>query len=165
MSLVYGGEITLGALCPTVLSATAAATAEVQAQAAGAASLSASLSITPPTVATQITILTQFLAQLQASATLGLPSVSYDLSACAALSASLAASLSVLVALQALLGTGGVFAYTYAGAMNGLGAALTTEFATQYRDAVASSTSGNAVILVTDSSVTWTAMASFFAGA
>jgi hypothetical protein len=109
--------------------------------------------------------LTNFLAQLQAGVTLGLPSVSYDLSACATLSASLSASLAVLTTLQGLFGTGGVFAYTYSGTGAGLGPALTTELATQWRDGTPSSASANAIILGTVSPATWTAMTAFFGGA
>ena len=101
----------IGAICPIVVTGTAERRRRSFRRILPALALQASLSITPPTVAEQITILTEFLAQLTAGVTLGVPSVSFNLSACADLIAAINASIGVLVTLQGLLATAGVFAY------------------------------------------------------
>lgn len=164
MTLAYQGKLEIGAICPIVVTGTADAAAQLQANLTGALALEASLSITPPSVAEQITILTEFLAQLTAGVTLGVPSVSFNLAACTDLIASINASIGVLVTLQGLLGTAGVFAYTYDGAADALGAALTTELATQWPDGTPSTDHANAVILGTTDSGVWTDMLAFFGG-
>jgi len=146
-------------------SAMGQASIEANARLAGAIALQASLTITPPTLVATIAALAEMQVQLQAAFSLGLPSVSFNLSACAALIAEIDASLNLLIQLGLLWGVGGLFAYTYAGTGPGLGAALTTELATQWPDGTPSSSACQAIIIGATESASWAAMTSFFGGA
>jgi hypothetical protein len=164
-ALAYSGKITIGGLCPLVVSASALLIADLQARVTGLLALQARLTVTPPTLALNITLVTQLLAQLQAALAIGLPGVDFQLTAVAALLVSLEAQLALLLQLQALFGAPGVYVYTWDGPANLLGPALGVELATQWRDGVPTALHANALVLGTVTPATWVAMRTFFGGA
>lgn len=109
------------------------------------ASLTAAISggMTPPSIAAQIAIIEALIASLTATV------------------AAVNANLTIVTDLLALLSTGGVFAYAYAGPANGLGAALTSELAGGFPGG-APTDATNALILATTAPATWTAMQALF---
>jgi len=163
--LTYLGELSIGGICPLVVSAAADITAALNAQLAGALALVAALQITPPTINVNISLVTALLAQLQIALELGLPGVDFQISACLAFIAQLEAELAILLQLTGLFAAAGIFAYEYSGPADELGPALTSELADGTRDGQGGSTQLKAIVLATRLSATWGAMQTFFAGA
>lgn len=166
MSLTYDGEISVGAILPSVQLQIAADVTAATAELAAANAALVNIGLHPPTLAASIANVTTLLAQLNAAVGLGLPDITVGITAnFTALIASLNATLAILTALQANMSAGGVFAYRYSGAGNALGAALTAELAATFRDSTPSSGPCNAFLLLTTTPATWTAMQAFFSGA
>jgi hypothetical protein len=170
--LTYIGELSLGAIVPGVSAQIGAdvgvATGQLANATAGLTALEA-LVIAPPTIAASITTVTQILASLQLALSIGVPNIPIPPSAAliASLTASIAALnalLAGLVAIQAQLSAGGIFAWTYAGTGAAFGGTLTSALATTWPDSSPSSTAGNALVLATKNSATWTSMLAFFGG-
>lgn len=162
--LSYTGKLaSLNALCTAILPATGQATAAINAQLAAEAALSASLSLTPPTLAAQLSAFAAAVANIAA-----IPPPSVVVSASANIMASLNAQFGLLIALGNILARydATAFVYEYTGPSNAFGAAVTTELASTWGDGI-TPTSGScaAVILGAADSVTATAMTSFFDGA
>lgn len=123
------GSATVGTFMPTALSGLAAAEAalvlpvvDLEAQIAGALQAAASISIQPPSI--------ELAAALEAalSAAVQFPGVSIDVSAMASLGASLnlklsqlQAALTLVLALKAVLGTAGVYAWKLEGQVTSMG--------------------------------------------
>jgi len=113
------GQVSVGQCVPTTASLVATSVAELSAKIAGALALQAQITLTPPTLATQITSVAALLASLEAqlaiSISLGLPEVSVDLTVMLAVLAELQASLAALAALTVTLGTAGVYVIVHNG--------------------------------------------------
>lgn len=165
MSLSYKGKLSIGGLSPLSVGASAAAFATLSAQVAGLISLQARLTVTPPTLALNISLVTQLLADLQAALTLGLPGVDFQIAACAAAVVSLEAQLALIAQLTATFGVPGIYVYSYDGPAVALGPALTSELAVMWPDGVSTALHSNALVLGTVTPAAWTAMGTFFGGA
>lgn len=162
-TLTYLGELSIGAICPLAVAAQADIFAQLQAQLAGLLQLQAQLTITPPTIGANIKLVAQLLAGLEVS--IGLPGIDFQLTAVAALIAQLNLSLGLLLELEVLFGTAGVFAYAYEGDALSFGPQLSAALASGWPDGTGVAAKSNGIVLATVSPVTWSAMKAFFAGA
>ena len=112
----------VGQCVPTTASLVATGATELAAKLAGVTEATLRMSVTPPSLAAQVTAFSNIIASLEAqialAATLGgsLPSIQVDVTAMLAVIADLQASLSALLALQVTLGTAGVYVITHEGA-------------------------------------------------
>jgi hypothetical protein len=143
MALTYVGSLTLGAIFPSMLDAAARLDAvcaislpNLQAKVTGLLNMMAAMTITPPSLAANVTACAAVLASLQAKLALGLPGIALDVSALATLLASIEGDLGSIQAavsfsaeLAALLGTAGVHLWAYTGRADSLGAPLTAALA------------------------------------
>ena len=165
MALVYVAELPLPAIVPSVNLSIGVPAMAINANLQGALALNASLSVSPPTVAVYIAALAEIEAQMTAAIGLGLPSVSFDASAAATLVADLNAAFGLLVTLEGLLSAAiGMYAFSYSGVASSMGAAVTTELATQWPDAVPTSGPCNAMVIGAVSTVAQTQIAQFLDG-
>lgn len=149
----------LSALTPVTFAALGQGNAGISALLAGALALQASLSVTPPTLAVSAAAVGKFAA----TAKLGPPRVGVA----ASLAASLNARFNLLIALGATLCRYDalLFCYTYSGAANAMGAALTSALGSTWGDGVTPTSSQcTAVILGTTDAATFTTMSGFFGG-
>jgi hypothetical protein len=147
MSLVYVGSLSLAALAPSVYLSLGKVGVSLNAAFNGNLSVSASFSATPPDLSFYLAGIAQMIADLTTSAGLGLPNVSFDVSAAATLLVELEAAFVLLVALEALLGASiGILAFGYEGPGNALGAAVTSELAVQWPDGTPSVGAANALV-------------------
>jgi hypothetical protein len=166
--LVYTAKLTaLSALTPVTNAATAQGYAAIQAQLGAALQVQAHVQVTPPTLAITAEALAKFAANLTASLSLAPPSISAALSATANLAASISAQFGLMVALGATLDRydAELFCYTYSGAANALGAAVTSALSSTWGDGFTPTSSGCiAGLLATTDAFTWTTMLSFFGG-
>lgn len=167
MALSYVGSLTLSALAPSVYLSIGEVAISLNAALQGNLALNASLSASPPTLATVLAASANFSAELAAAASAipPVPNVSFSLSDCATLTANLNASLGLLVTLEGLLAASiGCYAFGYTGVANALGAAVTTELATQWPDGSPSSGASNAMLFGAVSSIAQTQLAAFLGG-
>jgi hypothetical protein len=165
--LVYTAKLELlAALTPVTNAATAQGSAGINAQLAATASLKAVASVTPPTLAVSAVALAKAAVNLKAQIGVAPPTISAALSATANAAASLSASFGLLISLGATLSGGSVFVYTYSGAADVMGAAITTALASTWGDGH-TSTSGDclSVILATTDSFSAGIVSGFFGGA
>lgn len=163
--LVYVGELSVGALCPSVLGAFGPVIAGLQARLTGCLKLTAHLAATPPTITANLQLVTQLLATLTAAIAVGAPPVpDFGITAVATQIATIELSLQSLLALQALLGAE-MFVFTYAGPTTELGAAAAASLAGGFPDGSGPGTQAFALLLATPSAAGWAAMSAFFAGA
>ncbi len=150
MALTYVGSLNLLALCPSVALSLGIPSLQLGASLTGNLALSASLTLTPPTAAFYLAAAIETQVQLLLAESLGAPDFSFSVSDVVSLQADLNASFSLLASLSALLSLslagGGVYAFSYSGAADGMGAALTSELAVSWPDGV--STSGTAYALI-----------------
>lgn len=161
--LVYGGKLGLSAISPVTNAAVSQATPAINVQLAATAALKASLSVTPPSFPSMISAQAKFAANLSA-----IPNVKFALAATAKAAASLSAKFGNLCALGATLERfdATLFVYTYAGAANALGAALTAALSTTWGDGTTPTSSAcTAALLATTDSLAVAAMSGFFNGA
>lgn len=148
MALVYKASLPLPLLCGSVQASIGVPAIAISAAFSGNLSLSASLALNPPTVAAYIAALAEIEAQMNLAIGLSLPSVSFTLSDLLAFQAELELGLGILVTLEAtLLASIGMYSFAYEGVASGMGAAVTTELATQWPDGVPTSGSCDAIIL------------------
>jgi len=154
MSLVYVGSLPLSALVPSVYLSIGKVGVALNAAFNGNLGLSAQFTLSPPDLSFYLAGLAQMNANLLAAIDVGAPNISFDLSASLDLIAELELSFSLLVALEALLGAAiGIYAFGYEGLGNALGAAVTSELATQWPDGTPSSGSANALLFGATSSI------------
>lgn len=104
MSVSLIAQTTIAGACPTAASAVGAVFASLQAQLAGALAASAALTITPPTLSTQLDAALAIEAAIRAQIALGLPTIDIQIAALAELIASLNAQIAALVAFQLTFG-------------------------------------------------------------
>lgn len=106
------GRLSVGQCLPALARAVASAAGDLTAKITGIAQLQASVTVSPPTIAAQIQVVTALLATLQAqlalALALGLPEVSIDLTVMLGLLADLNAQLALLITLQQAMATAGV---------------------------------------------------------
>ena len=152
MALTYLGSLSLGDVIPGLGVCLASALPRIQAQLAAAIAASAQLTITPPTIAANISLCANLLAQLQAQAALGIqvPSATLQLNALATLIAALNIELG---ALAFDLSAPGIHAYAYAGESQGLKNELPASF-----PGSAPISACNALVLATTVGATWAAL-------
>lgn len=150
--LTYLGSLSLGAVIPGLGVALASALPRIQLQLDAALAAQAQLTITPPTIAANISAAATLLAGLQAAAALGVqvPSASLQLSILASLIAALNLELG---ALGFDLSAPGIHAYAFDGESQALAAELPDSF-----PGGAPTTHANALVLVTTVGSTWVAM-------
>lgn len=147
MSLTYVGAVSLPALVPSVYASIGAAGVAISAAFQGNLSVSASFSASPPTLPTILAGLTAFEVSLVEALALGLPPISFDVTVTATLVASLNLAFDLLIVLDALLAANiGIYAYSYTGLGNAMGASLTTALATTWPDGAPTNTATNAFI-------------------
>jgi hypothetical protein len=137
MALTYVAELPIPLLVPSVQLSIGVPAISFNASLTGALALNASLSITPPTISIYLSALLDLMVTLDLAISLSLPSVSFDLSASLSLTASLNLAFSLLIVLEGILTAAiGMYAYSYTGIGNELGASLTAELATEWPDGV-----------------------------
>lgn len=154
MALVYVGSLSLMALCPLVADALGEVSIALNAAFEGNLAVNASFSASPPTVGVILTELAEFTSQLTTAFGLGLPMVSFNASMAAALVGKLNAAFGFLATLEVLLAASvGILAFSYVGTANAMGAAVTTELATQWPDGTPSSGTANAMLFGAVSSI------------
>jgi hypothetical protein len=175
-TLTYVGSLSLGQCVPLALAASAQLSASIgivlpklQAELAGLLALQANLTIHPPSIAANIDVVLQLLAGLQTSLTLGLPGIDFQIAAVLELVAkiqvdlgSLSASLSFGLNLQVILGALAIDLYVYEGAARQLGPALGQQLTNGLPSGTGPNHPCNAIVLATESPVTWGAMSKFF---
>jgi hypothetical protein len=170
VALVSLGSLSLGVAVPGAASANAAldiacgiAAPNVSAQITALGSFSPSVSLS---FGDQISLAEQIIANLEAAIAAIPPIPTLDLSAQVTLALAIKADLEVLLAtiqaqvaiqvqIASLLATAGVAGYAWDGAKNALGAAISTALGP-------ATTHSNALLLLTTSGTTWTAMSSLF---
>ena len=150
MPLSYIAMLSVPALCPSVNLSIGVPSLNLSAQLSGNLAINASIQASPPTRATQLSASLQQ-SEAIALAIVAVPPVlnfSYQISDVVTLQASLSAALNVnLPALSALLSAAaGIYAFGYEGLGTGLGAAVTSELATQWPDGSPSSGSCTALV-------------------
>jgi hypothetical protein len=135
LTVSYLGALTLGQCVPLALAAGAqidAAVAfslpDIQAKLTGALFVQAQLAISPPSLAASLSATQQMVANLQLMINLPTPPIVPDFTAMLAVIAELGAQLAAISAqvafvasFAAILGTPGVFAYKYEGAVGSMG--------------------------------------------
>lgn len=138
----------------------------VQGQVAGLVRASAS----PPKLSVGAAAAVTAVTKLQAQVSAGLPGVGFNLGvitgAVAKLNASLGslnAQLALAANLAGLLGSAGLQLYSYGGAVNGLGPALTVATSGGFPGGGGPSAACNALLIATQFSPTWTALQTVFA--
>lgn len=147
MSLTYVGAISLPVLVPSVYASIGAVGVAINAAFQGNLAVNASFSASPPTIGLILTELAAFSANLTAAIGLGLPNVSFDVSAAASLVASLELAFDLLVTLEGLLSAAiGMYAYSYTGIANVLGSAVSTALASTWPDGAPTNTSTDAFL-------------------
>jgi hypothetical protein len=167
MAITYIGSLSFAALTPLVYGAIGTIGVSLNASLQGNLALNASLSVSPPTLATTLIASAEFTAQLAIAlaAFPPVPNISFSVSDCVNLSASLNASFGLLVTLDALLSAAvGIYSYGYVGAGSSMGAAVTTALATHWPDGAPTNTSTNAMIFGATSSVAQTQIGLFLGG-
>lgn len=149
MALTYVADLPIPLLCPSLYAALGLPAMSLNASLTGALALNASIAITPPTMALYLQATVDWQAQMTLGIGLGAPPVSFKLSDTLSLSASLQLSFSLLLAFEAelnlslSLGFGaGLYAFTYEGAGNALGSAVTTELSAGWPDGSTGSCTG-----------------------
>lgn len=163
--LVYGGAATLGSLAPFVLRALGGVYADLKGRLAGLISMVAKFTATPPTVLIAISDVHAIAASLAAAISAGLPGAAFIFDAVAKAVTAIGVAAAVIVQLQALFGTAGVFVYKYDGATGQLGQAITSSVAGGWPDGTPASSRANAILLGATTPATWTALQAFFGGA
>lgn len=161
MTVTYIGSETIGDSIPGVNAALVVANADLEAKIAALAAFSVSLE--PPSIAAQLSLVADIQADLQAMLTLGIspPSLSVQFSAVLALLAQLNIQLGILLSLMNLLQTAGVHAYAYSGAANALGGEFSATLAGGFPGG-APTDATNALLLATTIPATWAALAQVF---
>lgn len=161
--IVYGGSTSIVSLVPIIRRALFGVYLNLKARLAGLVSMMAKFTATPPTAAFGIAAMGSARASLQAAIDGALPDL--ILSAVVGAIAALNAAAALIVQLQALFSTAGVFVYKYDGATSQLGPALTSSLASGWPDGSPPATNANAILLGTVTPATWTALQAFFGGA
>jgi hypothetical protein len=163
MSLTYVANLPIPLMVPSVQNSIGFAAITLEASLRGSLALNASFTLTPPTVAIYLAALAELQAQIAAGISLGVPSVSFTLTA--TLVAQIQLAFDLLVALEAILAAQiGMYAYTFDGIANGMGAALTTELAAHWPDGAPSSAPCNAFVFGAVSPIAQTQIQGFLNG-
>jgi hypothetical protein len=179
-AIVYAGSVTVGGVMPATSAAlsadasllatfSASATADFDATFAA----QANFAVTPPTFAASISLCQALILDLQASISLGVPSVNaqiglaFDakLALLASLLASLSGQISILLSLGSLMSEAGVLAFSWSGTGATFGADVDATVGAGWPNGTPASAPANAVILAAVTHETWTAMQSVFSGA
>lgn len=168
------GVKTIGAMVPALVTAQGAISAaaapsmgEIQGKLAGLLSVQTAL-LVPPVPTLTIAGAASAFASLQATFSVPQPTspqLASAISVVAQLQAQLAAvqaHLTFAAKLGELAATGGVAAYAYSGTVDGLGDAISSELGSGAGPGMPPNSVSNALVLVTSSSATWTAMRAVF---
>jgi hypothetical protein len=118
------GRVSIGQVVPTTATLITSALADAQARLTGAIAAQAHIGITPPSIVTSIAAAAELLAQLTASAALGVPGVEVDFTAMVAVIAQLQLQVSALIALNSVLGTAGIYVITHTGEVRAHGSEM-----------------------------------------
>lgn len=156
--ITYLGNISIGGCIPGVPAALAVSLNNLEAQ------IAALLAFTPGQVnfAAQLALAEQILASVQASISLVPPSIALQISLIAGLLAALRAQLQIILTLKDLMATAGVDAYSYDGRVDALGTELQAEIGLGLPSGGNGATHCNAVVLITSLGATWGAMQQVF---
>lgn len=166
--LVYAGKLTLAVLSHLTFAAIAQGDAAISAQLDAALQLQASLDITPPSLAVDIEALLAFQASLIADASFAVPRPSFAIDATANIAADLSAKFSGVIDLGTAFNRvdATLFVYTYSGAGDAMGAAITSALATTWGDGTTpTNVPCTAALLGSTDALTWSTMGAFFGGA
>lgn len=160
MTLVYGGELSIGGVLPGVSAALSVSLADIQAR------VDALLAWHPGVIdfGVSLSIAAQMVVDLKAAIALGItpPSIDAQIAIIAALLATLEAQLQILLNIEGLLLTAGVHLYIYDGTAGALGGEVTTALSAGVPGGGGSGEHCNALVLVTTLGVAWTAMGEVF---
>jgi hypothetical protein len=176
VSLDYVGELPLGVLCSTSLTAVAGISAsfaavlpQIAIDLEAAIQCSISLGISPPNLAADIALCVQLLIDLNLALSVSLPSLDFQLAAVLALIAqlspilaSISASLSLSLPLAELFAVAGIQAYQFAGAGGQFGSLMGQAIGIGFPDGTPASEDVFAVVLASTSAPVWTGMGEFF---
>lgn len=158
------GELSIGAICPLVVGATATVVAELQAKLTGCLQLSAQLSVTPPTLSANLSAAAEMLASLTLAVNVSLPGIDFQVAAVAELIGQIQGALGILIQLQTILGAD-LFVYTYLGAASAFGPAVSSAVGGGWPDGSPAASEAEAIVLVAVEPAARVAMGTFFAGA
>ncbi len=147
MSLTYVGAISLPVLVPSVYASIGAVGVSLSAAFQGNLSVHASFSASPPSLPGILAGLVAFEVSLVEAIALSLPNISFDVALAATLVADLNLAFDLLVVLEGLLSAAiGIYAYSYTGLGNTMGAALTAALASTWPDGAPTNTATHAFI-------------------
>lgn len=164
MTSTLVGSLNMGELSPICLQCLGAAGAQLQANLNGALALEAQVHVGVRPLALQLQALTEVEAVIEAGIALGLPGVTFSVSAAAQLVANARLALGLLGQLTALLGGPSAYVYSYSGGtVATLGADLSAGLVAQPPPGLlpASATAG---ILVGAGATAWLGVKPFFGG-
>jgi len=163
--LTYVGSMSLAALVPIVYASIGAVGVSLSASFEGNLAVNAQFTATPPTLSARLAAVADFNASLATAIGLGLPNISFDASASASLIADLDAAFGLLLSLEALLAASiGIYSYSYTGAGDTFGAAVTSALASSWPDGAPTNTSTNAFVFGAVASISQTVLAEFLDG-
>jgi hypothetical protein len=170
--LAYVGSLPLPLLCPQLQACIGWPSIQLDATLTGNLALNASLTVSPPTAAFYIGLEVDAIAELTASVSpISLPTVHFDLSVSVALEASWSLSLSLLADFSLGLSLAlflsahvAVYAFSYEGPANALGAALAASLGSTYPDGSPSSAACSGVLLGAASPVAQTCLPAWLDG-
>lgn len=159
----YVGQLNIGGITPISLSVAGSLSASIATDIAAIAQLSVDLNVTPPSLAFNISAVTQLLIQFGLAIDVGLPSVDFQALAVADAIATLTAELAIPLQFQLLLGAGaGMFVYGYDGTTSAFGSSINAKLSNGWPDATSPDVDSNALIMATVADDVWENMLSFF---
>lgn len=173
MTTTYVGELSIGGAVPGAAAAAVAGAAGINAALPDIVARLAALQAFAPldvSFAAQLALAQQMVTSVQAAITAGIaaPSIASQIAQIAALIAELLAAVSAIAAqltlitdFQATLGAAGVHVYAYAGQVDDLGSEMSAELSGGVPGG-GPTDSAHALILITTTPATWTAMAQVF---
>lgn len=166
MSLAYAGSLSIAGLCVQAFALFTQLSGSAQAQLSGTIAASLAVGVIPPTYAATIEILQQMIASLQAAIDAGITAP--QVSAGAGLSAQIEVLTELVAtfnAMAALGAAGGIDVWTWSGAVDALGPALSSALDAGAPSGGGPNDASNGLVLLTRVPATWTAMSGFFGGA
>ena len=158
MSLVYLGELTIGAAVPGVMAPLLAAMGDLQGRIDAMLGFSATIGLPIEGLLALSATVTASLSQPGLAA----PSVALQMQIMASAIAVLKAQLTIIADLVSLLATAGVHAYAYDGSVGGLGAEVTSALSGGLPGGGGGGAHCNGLVAATTAGATWAAMGAVF---
>lgn len=163
MTATFVADLNAGGLCPPVLVGLGPAGAQLEANLSAALALQVQASIGAPPLAVQLANLEAVAAVIAEGVALGLPGITFSISAAASLVASAQAALGALAGLTAMLGGPAMYVYSYSSTVGTIGSDLSTAISGTPPPGLVPS-SACAGILVGAGVTAWATIKPFFGG-